>query len=1432
MDPVKKDQSVVIEGIASEINEATTFENSPIDGDISIERNGNNGAETHEIHPTFGEVEFGIGADFQHIIESARTPESLDDDPDYARFLDEALDQDFITPELHDKGRVVLRDATILSLDVKGYSKMANEELKREQKLSYRASTAAAAKVSAKLESVTEDIREIVKSLGGQIDQFWGDGVNVIFDGDNHSDNVDRAVRAVKLLQAQMRNSGLEMRAGIDVGDVELVAYGNKSKRADMMGEAIDGADATQKMATKDNNWLALSDVAQAIWSNKNGIELNGKSNGDGPVVMDLSNLDFFGKADEDFEENGGRDKVVRKIATREAFLSDSRRKEMREEFILGRKRDKDFIGIGTLFIELGGDTNEYEVRNELMSEMFEKLENYRGKVDKVHGNVMMVNFSGFMSDHHSVRGSKEVVDWLNSQGIQFKAALARAEGMSLTVGGMATVAGEGVIRARRLLDNENSGNCLVVDKAVLDRAKKFNVKADIESPKTVAGFDEPVTSFVIKEVGVETATPQGRELIFREKELELLDAKFERAKQEKVVEVLIGEKGMGKSAVVNEFVSKHIEKDGKVVSARAEIYDQNQPYAVWRTLLDKSLGLERLEPAARNRVLQGFYQENLPEMVGEIGLLNPFFMDARYKFEMSDRIKYLDGEALNEKRAEFLAKTLDVITGANEGHPGLVVLEDLQFFDTESEKLLTGVINLSTESNMFVLTAWEKDINGVSDMPRGEFREQIKTEVEIDKISRLPILAGEYEAKRESGELKEWWQAEGKIWLDVFSSFVDFDKSDFEKNESGYMRLAAKLSQITEGNFGHAGSVLYYLTVYRGDKENHFTQDEDGKFRLGTRYIENDIFNNLPTIESIQQTRLEMLDIETRSLLKDASVSVIGDVFDSSVLSAVSGMSEKQIQVTLQTAIERGFVVNLGEGRYEFVDQSMVHAIYNSIADVEEKERKHRVLGEYYEKENPDDIALLVRHFRNSDDYVKALKYIDIYSDNLRKDSLWGPALNHVAYATKIFERMKDNGWVIPDVKKAGETRELSPKEVHELVHGQISRALKSISSLRSTSGKREQVMLWLDGMDNLFVEYHKSELSKEDRIISNQIEQEWAAYKMSRGKYEDASKHLDNAENLLEDGEKHDDASRVVIGKLYNLRAILARKLEDPTVALAHYQKGIQQVYGLEKSSVYKALLNGMANCYAYDMRDYDKAGEIYNELAKSARKTGDKGVLAVVLGNLGELEANTGKFDSSESHWREVVSLAQRISQMSSVAYAWSGLGFLHRMKGNYAEAHVMFERALNYYKVAGDRDNVPVLRAEDVVCLIRAKELEKAKNELGILQNELTESAKTDRNLRVLARINNLSASVAVTEREAVSGEDRKLANVGFQQLHEMGASARETYAFEMLSWGYNEIVFGDKRYGVELVKDAQSIYEELKNKSEDYNIAFCLALAEY
>ncbi len=1371
------------------------------------------------------------------------------EDPEYLKFLS-SLEQEYIEPSL-EKGPKLLKDVAILSIDYEGFTRFARR-LTETVDYSKYASREMAKHMSLGL----NEARRLVGAYGGMMDGVFGDGTSAIFYGDKA---VAKAVLAAQAIEEKIKTlqdisvRGVEapwkVRFGISFGDAMLVSYGDNERRADLTGSVVAQAEDLQKKAIPGKSSIVLSESAQGKLSSESEVSFSEDLNAYAVGKLDKKDKEI------DLTEGGMQapqepEEIRRWAAFREKHFSQTRRKEIRNQYFREQEPDPDMLPISTLFIRLKGldmSGENFEQTNSYMTSIFEIANNFRGKVDKVHHDSVMINFVAGDHELNSAMAAVRIREEIETLRQQFddskldpKMSCTKGDAFLLVVGGNRTVYGESVNRASRLLYANNPGGGLVVDESTFLKINRARVDAEALRPVVLKDYeDKPINIYLIKNIEQITFRHVDVEkVVGLERETKLLNQYYDEAKAEGRVVAVKGPSGAGKTLLVARFIHDKEEKGVKVIEGRAERSRQNISFAVWRDILESAFVVQNVaDKERRGAIVEEHFRVNgLSDVYGDKLALFNAVLDT--KFSETDATRYLSTDEREEKRAELIAETLKSFASLNQ--PAIVFLEDVHFFDKDSAQLAAKVMpKLEQNSCLEVLTTWIEEEGDERTERLMNFLKNLSHFREVP-VESLPLYKEKY--YDDIPAAREWWhQAKEKylalasnIGIEFLPSDLDENDKNYEKKDKAYARFFINVARTSKGVPRHVLEILEYFTLYKGRGKDYFREKElsvDGEskvfYALGeTRIGDEDLFGEeeISDIYKIEQQKLENLGGDSKAILRDASV--VGMVFDEKVLQHISGLSGERIQRALRNAKVARMVRSLGEGEWEFIHGVTQHAIYESIGKIRERQANHRLIAEYLVESTPDSLRNIVHHYRHSDDYLNALRYLDEYTEQLKKVHLWGTALDQIRYATNlgfesekkegVFEKIQERGWQVFDETKGFRTlRRLAPEERDWLVDGQAKRAFRAVSIWRASAGDRKKALAILESAKKVFTENHSSteEAEPHDQIILARFHRELGKDKTYLALYDEAQADLDKAGELLDEVEaglvsKDSLLSdyREMRADLYDALGWLNKRMRNYPKALECYQKGLPFSDNYETEF---SLRNGLAFSYK-DLGRPKKAQDTYAKLLELAERENDKGNLVVILNNSASLNARMGRLEEAEGLHRRAIELGEQISKTTSVYYSKGGLAFILRMKGEYEKAADLFRESSEFFGDRGSSYNANVSRAELAFCLIKSGELAEAEQIIDGLRNS--------KEALFRGRSYTLGAMMDIgREGYQVDEEILREFNRGVELLKESGKE--DDLAFDLLYFGELEIENGRTEEGLTKVREAKDIYERIQDLSE-------------
>jgi class 3 adenylate cyclase/tetratricopeptide (TPR) repeat protein len=1248
-------------------------------------------------------------------------------------------------------------------------------------------------------------------------------------------------VQELKELRINGLSAEAHVRLGISFGEAWLVGYGNaEEKRADLAGWAVEDAERVQNAGKRHQDKGVEITVSEAVAKQLRGScsLLEGEKG-----ICSLDRLD-----DADIVHSGefmahdiptDTDLVQRAIYVRERYLSRTRRGELERQYTRCKEPRQDCTAISTVFVRipaLADRTLSYEQRNALMQKIFELAEMGRGKIDKLHHDVVMINFLAGTNDENSIEMALKLRDSLQELGVMDATmACSRSESFDLAFGAAHTVYGRGVVAARRMLDEANPGGGVVVDGGTHQYLGRMRLSGEELPPMRMRGFDQPVERYLITDMeSAHLRLETNYEVIAREAELSEMRELYRRGG---TLLMMSGENGIGKTALVTHFL-QWLSKQGVYVAiGEAEAYTQRDAYAVFRNVCDQIFSLHRTDsmPERRNYVTEYFRTNRMEGEIEKLVLINEI---VGTNFPETDKTKYMDPYDRRSEQARLMLKLFSSLKYID--RPAVIALENIQYWDERTIELMSRLAPRLKEAGVMVIatgTAIDRDGRGLSADKLGLASANT---VEMN-LSPLHVCLHDYDAvkialaeaeqskdvtkielyKKQLEELNRWWVDNRETWYQVINRIIPIDRDDFDSNEPGWRRIILNVAGKTRGNFRYVEQVIYDLVIYKG-KDRYFEEkeiiDSDGHrqmvYVLGSKRIQDAFFADIKEMEKLEEELINSLGDEGASLFRDECT--IGRFFDVETLSFLSKLSVERILESLKVQQRYGLVRSHGQGVFEILRGQ--DAGYNSIGDVRLRQLKHRRLAHYFEKREPNNLPLLVRHFSNSDDYIKALYYLDKRSEQLKTQVLWKDALNHIERATQIFKKVRGRGWEVLDTStEEPRPRTLSKQEIDELVDTQVARMFEAIKIWRLIGDRNKSSELALEAQA-LFRGIHSNfdEMVVHDQITWARFYREIGADKSQAATFDEALLSFQTCESLLEEIGHRLDNNELINGEhiqykealadLYNSWGWLYKRTSREPESLEMLQRGLSFAVSSEQEI---RLLNGVALSHTA-LGDLGEADRVYGMAIQRARDLGQKGEIVTLTNNLAALRTRMGRLDDAEQMFIESGRLAQEIAKTSGINYADASLGIIQRIRGNYAAAIVRFERAATYYESRGAIPKAENIKNDVAFCCIMlgGAYIDNAKTLLA--------SLKSSKIKRIAAQSIVLGSMLKLKE-DGDSEGVRNDFNEGLSAIKELGEL--DDAAFYLLYFGELEILSGRVAAGVSKIKESRQISVEINELSE-------------
>jgi len=389
-----------------------------------------------------------------------------------------------------------------------------------------------------------------------------------------------------------------------------------------------------------------------------------------------------------------------------------------------------------------------------------------------------------------------------------------------------------------------------------------------------------------------------------RESELKELRSIFDRAYRESPAMVFVsGFSGIGKTVLVEELRQPVTKKHGYFIKGKFDQYLRSTPYIGISEAIASFVSHVLAEPERNFNE----WRYRVQSAVGDLGKVLTGMVPALEELigVQPDVPKLRGPEAENRFHYIFMNFLFSIAT---EKHPLVVFIDDLQWIDAASIKLLKLI---------------QSDFNQPGLMVVGAYREN-----EVNPSHPLMEIIDRQEMKGMT--------VRGINLLDLTEQHLKKFLSETFKSRKGIDHLGKTIHEKTLGN-------PFFL------RRLVTTLNQEGEIRYNT-----EINSWEWEIDKISKKKIEAnaADLLARSirLLPEASRSILnlaaclGTRFDLTILGMISGLAKKEVTRLLTPVLSQQYVLKSGEA-YEFVHDQVQQAAYHMI-DEEKRLEKHLKIG------------------------------------------------------------------------------------------------------------------------------------------------------------------------------------------------------------------------------------------------------------------------------------------------------------------------------------------------------------------------------------------------------------------------------------------------------------------------------------------------------
>ena len=482
---------------------------------------------------------------------------------------------------------------------------------------------------------------------------------------------------------------------------------------------------------------------------------------------------------------------------------------------------------------------------------------------------------------------------------------------------------------------------------------------------------NSPARAHEISSIRVMSPTNSRTEVVGRDAALSRMQSWLEKVLSgERQIVFVAGEAGIGKSALVDAFVSSMTSDDRTIRICRGQCLERYGTNEAYLPVLDAIVGMCRERPTVVD-VLRSHAPMWLLQMPSLVSVSER---------ELLSREVF---GAARERMLRELGAALDALTSEQ---PLVLILEDLHWSDYSTLDLISYLANQRHAARLMLI---------------GTYRI-----VELI-VSGHPLKAVKQEllAKHQCEELPLEYLSQDAV-AEYLS--VRFPNNQFP---SGLSRL---IHERTEGNPLFMVNVVTYF-LNEGE-----IFETDGHWRLNGKLEELGV--GVPeNIREIIEKQIARLSMEDQRLLEAASISGM----NCSALAMASALGEDVVQVEArceELARRKCFLMSCGvgefpdgsiTGRYGFIHSLYVNALYERIPAAR-RAKLHKDMAEQgeviYGSRVGEIAAELAVHFEQGRDYKRAAKYLQKAGDNAIRRFAYREAVGLARRGLGLLKRLPES--------------------------------------------------------------------------------------------------------------------------------------------------------------------------------------------------------------------------------------------------------------------------------------------------------------------------------------------------------------------------------------------------------------------------------------
>ncbi len=429
---------------------------------------------------------------------------------------------------------------------------------------------------------------------------------------------------------------------------------------------------------------------------------------------------------------------------------------------------------------------------------------------------------------------------------------------------------------------------------------------------------------------------------------------------------------------------------------------------------------------------------------------------------------------------------------------------------------------------------------------------------------------------------------------------------------------------------------------------------------------------------------RLERLSDEEREILDVASI--IGEEFDTAMLSLATGMDELKILKRLNNIYRKHKLIYTKDGKYRFEHSTIREVLYNELLD-ELRRKYHKVIGDIIYELNRDNLSevtnVLAYHYYEARD-KKAIKFLLELGDRARRNYANDEAIGFYSRALEIVENpevkeeiLENIGDIMVDIGEYGvaesKYREAMENTEDELI---IARLERKIADIYSKKGDYEIALKILRDAEE--------KIKNRFPIERGRIYKEIGYVEFMMGNYKEALELFKKALKLFSPSQETKRDIADILKYVGNIHLLFG----DYEKARKYYTNALQIAKEMQDMKEMAVVLSNIGNVYT-TRGDLDRALKIYASSLDVMENVGFKYGIATLLSNIGNVHFKKGELKKALTYYKQSLEISEKIDQKGIMSGVLNNIGGILYLMDKLDEAMDTYLRCLKLAKEIGDK-----------------------------------------------------------------------------------------------------------------------------------------------